>query len=363
MLENKCGLVKFVPSQATSNSITVSGMKTTATINFATPGITPAGTTGDITLNAVADDAKWAILLPQEAVANAAVTIGSASYTVNVPAISINDYVTSGIQINNIDHVFSVSESTTVHFSSGNLQAVFAETDNTSCTWQFAPTQYSIVGGATANNAVGNNVVTTTGTVDLFGWVGSSGTFAAYGINNSMEASGYGTTAGEALKHDWSVAANAASLGNHNDWRTLTKDEWYYMFNTRTNAVSKYGTATVCGVHGLVVLPDDWTLPSGCSFTSGTNGVWDENSYDVTSWATMESNGAVFLPAAGYRRETGVYDVGIYGSYWSSTSCEEGTWYSSNSYGANFRSYGLYQDGDHFGRFLGYSVRLVRDID
>ena len=74
MLENKCGLVKFVPSIATSQPVTISGMKTTATINFA-GSITPTETTGGIRLYSESNAVKWAVLLQQDAVSNPTVTI------------------------------------------------------------------------------------------------------------------------------------------------------------------------------------------------------------------------------------------------------------------------------------------------
>ena len=73
MLMNKCGLAKFMawPTPSTTdNTVTISNMKTTATISFAgTPGITPADATGVVTLHQVngSDPAeRWAILLPQD---------------------------------------------------------------------------------------------------------------------------------------------------------------------------------------------------------------------------------------------------------------------------------------------------------
>ena len=74
MLENKCGLAKFMawPTPSTTNStVTISGMKTTATISFAAEnaGITPTDATGDMILYKVIDSdpaERWAILLPQD---------------------------------------------------------------------------------------------------------------------------------------------------------------------------------------------------------------------------------------------------------------------------------------------------------
>ena len=73
MLENKCGLVRFilpeVPS-TTNDTVTISGMKTTAVVIFApqNAGITTTETTGVVTLHKhIGSDPKerWAILLPQ----------------------------------------------------------------------------------------------------------------------------------------------------------------------------------------------------------------------------------------------------------------------------------------------------------
>ena len=72
MLENKCALAKFMawPSPSTTNTtVTISGMKTTAKLDFANGGIVPTAATGDVTLYKIdgSDPAeRWAILLPQD---------------------------------------------------------------------------------------------------------------------------------------------------------------------------------------------------------------------------------------------------------------------------------------------------------
>ena len=242
-------------------------------------------------------------------------------------------------------------------FSQGNLQA----TNNTANSedgwiWSFAPNQYSIIGNATANTAVGNNVVTTAGTVDLFGWVGVSSSLAAYGINNNTN--NYGSTAGEALKSDWSVPANAASLGGHSDWMTLTSGQWKYILSDRTNASQKYGHGKVGDQNGLIILPDAFVLPAGLSFTSG-NSAW-ANSYTTVQWAQMEANGAVFLPAAGYRLGASVDYVGSGGVYWSSTSHESN---AGGAYSVFFDPKYLAPQNSGSLRNYGYSVRLARVVE
>ena len=100
-LDNKCALVKFVPSEATSDLITISGMKTTASINFSTPGITPIVTPGNITLYSANETEKWAVLLEQDAVSSSIVTInGTVAAMASVPAIANNNmYSSTGVSI------------------------------------------------------------------------------------------------------------------------------------------------------------------------------------------------------------------------------------------------------------------------
>ena len=103
MLENKCGLVKFMawPTPSTTNTVvTISGIKTTATISFATenPGVTTNDATGVVTLHKVngSDPAeRWAILLPQdEADATVSYINGTTgnpiAQTITLPAIEAN---------------------------------------------------------------------------------------------------------------------------------------------------------------------------------------------------------------------------------------------------------------------------------
>ena len=142
--------------------------------------------------------------------------------------------------------------------------------------------------------------------------------------------------------------------GNHigGGWRTLSIDEWRYVIWKRTNFLAKRGAATVCGVHGMILLPDNW---SGGTFHSGFYG-WSRNVYDASSWSDMEAAGAVFLPAAGRRFGTELGSVGSYGYYWSSTPNIEDFAYFMYFYD-NYVNLG---DVNDF-RYIGCSVRLVQD--
>ena len=104
-------------------------------------------------------------------------------------------------------------------------------------------------------------------------------------------------------------------------WRTLTGEEWGYLISTRTDASSKKALASIDGINGLVLLPDNWTLPDGLAFNSGISD-YEQNAYSATEWVKMERNGAVFLPAAGYRSDTVARDWNSQGEYWSSSAIQ-----------------------------------------
>ena len=110
------------------------------------------------------------------------------------------------------------------------------------------------------------------------------------------------------------------SLMNFNDmksitdsiWFVLTSDEWNYVLNKRkTNSGLRYTKATVNGVYGVVLLPDDWN--------STYYNVKGGSSISKVDWTSkLEANGAVFLPAAGYCFNNWEKSVGTDGFYWSS---------------------------------------------
>ncbi len=137
-------------------------------------------------------------------------------------------------------------------------------------------------------------------------------------------------------------------------WCTLTADEWHYLLFDRTDADEKRTVGTVNGIHGLILLPDEWEQPTECVIVSLAKG-WDVNVYSVSQWEQMENAGAVFLPAAGFRWGEVSYSDDCQGLYWSSTTKEEGCPYTMHFDGSI-----LSVDWDNTPHF-GQSVRLVRD--
>lgn len=244
---------------------------------------------------------------------------------------------------------FSVSANQKVKFSKGNLQYV-------NSTWQFAENQWD---RPTTYNTVGK---------DVFTW------------GTGDDPTKTSTTADYSTFHDW--GANPIFNGGNeaNMWRTLTADEWAYLFHGRTNASKLFGFGSVMGINGVIILPDNWVTPEGASFTpnplpwasvvdssgdfSGYSGntnydCYDNNTYGEAQWLTMQANGAVFLPAANYYGEWG-------GAYWSATPKES----SDFAYSLDFDKYFLfphylYNDSreDYSKRYGVRSVRLVQDVE
>lgn len=249
----------------------------------------------------------------------------------------------------------------TVSFSPGNLQ--YQASTNT---WRFAPTQYTYVG-----NSVGNTNPTSTqsGWIDLFGWAtsgwnnGNRNAYQPWSV--SQTNSDYGVTAtktstetltGSYANGDWGVY-NAAQLGS--GWRTLTYAEWAYLVDTRsTTSGIRYAKATVTGIQGLIILPDDWsTSYYSLSSTNTANAAYNTNTISADDWRTsLEAYGAVFLPCAGYRDATTVGNAGSSGYYWSSTAIYDGGTYDLRIASDNVQA--AHWDG----RSKGYSVRLVQDL-
>ena len=248
---------------------------------------------------------------------------------------------------------FSVSNTKKVYFSKGNLQATTTDM-GTNWTWAFAANQWDYIGNAAANNAItGNKTVSEDGTVDLFGW-STSKTYL--GIHNSRDNEDY---SGNFV--DWGSHAGVTE-GIGSGWCTLSRDEWLYLFYGRSDAANKYGFATVNDRHGIIILPDAFVDPNkndGSNAFVGSTIDWDANLYSAENWALMEKNGAVFLPAAGYRDEADVDDVGDRGYYWSSSAKDDEE--EAYSYYVYFSSDDLIVD-DNTSCYNGHSVRLVRPV-
>ena len=218
--------------------------------------------------------------------------------------------------------IFSVGDGKFVQFSTGNLQYEVGTN-----TWSFASEQYEVIGGeaytGSNNTNYGMNVPGYTGKLDLFAW-SCDGKF---GVNPSNADADY---TGEFA--DW------GNLVNEEGWYTLTATEMNYLLNRKKDDKKLWALATVCGMNGLILLPDNWNTSTTLEY-GYVPADWNytKNQLDATAWANLEAGGAVFLPEGGSRVggygnkigfdgatvETDDYfhvdNVGDYGYYWLNT--------------------------------------------
>ena len=251
--------------------------------------------------------------------------------------------------------LFSISPSKQVRFSRGNLQY-----QPSTGTWRFAEHQYDYIGLDNENISANYN-----GWIDLFGWGTSgwnSGAIAYQPWSISTTSSDYypggdwtNNLAGDYIKADWGRYNKISNGGNQaNKWRALKSYEWKYLLITRDDAEEKYGLASIDGIHGMVILPDNWAMPSGVPFfVPGCDG-WYNNSYDFAQWDIMEEAGAIFLPAAGKRSGTNVSQTESCGAYWSTIHNDENT-----ACIMFFLRDVMRADRWYAKRYVGLSVRLV----
>ena len=348
--KNLCGALKIHLQQT---GCTISRIKVTAgsTINGTyavsvtdgTPSLAySANGTNSVmltlgTAQSIADGHDFYIYLPADEYSDMQLTFyqPDGSYCTKSGSVTVKRSVCTPVTINgsltfipegSLPGLFSVSNNKQVIFASGNLQYVNGA-------WHFAEHQYDCLG------------TYSTDAWDLFGWSIDN----SFGMNTAMNSSNSGTFV------DWGTAINPN--GGDTPWRTLSNDEWSYLIGRS----GKYGLATITDVYypgtntlvtGLVLLPDNWT--SSQSFNAGRGSGFSTNLYTAAQWAQMEAAGAVFLPAAGNRVTTGMYNVGTIGYYWSSTP--DGGIYA---FGMGFFDNSVYCHNN--GRGNGFSVRLVQD--
>ena len=356
-----------------------------------------AGTRFDADLSGLTSDLVYYVR------AYAVNEVGTVTYGDPIPFATRYDYY--GLRNGKSRSEFSVTASSKVNFSMGNLQyraqggangnavATAAAGENVGGTWRFAENQFDYVGdaseglvyegGAKCNNAL--MAQNYSGWIDLFCW-GTSGynhgavcyqpwstsqtysDYYAYGqFNYNLN-----DQTGQA---DWGY--NAISNGGNTEnsgWHALRSyesnniDWYYYLFNMRTcayryaqallyvngtssQAVSRVNGLNACGttVEGIIVFPDDFAWPTSyVGEVSAYNSVTYSfnNQLTESQWSLLEQAGAVFLPAAGNRFGT-LVALAAHGTYWSSTC-----WYS-----LLFRS--RYINYDFYHGEIGVSVRLV----
>lgn len=245
-----------------------------------------------------------------------------------------------------INGLFSVNgEGKQIYFSKGNLRfswngVQMQDTMHTAYNpstksevsvygrWRFADNQWDLV---TYNKNSQSKAVKVGDWFDLFIW-GTSGmedvpnrasceidnyinslSVASDNCNAKSQQNGWYLGAWQSIL-DPGICHPIENGGNtYNTWRVITHDEWNYIINSRDAELR--ARASVNGVYGLVILPDNWTwgtgesgdlIPDSWNYTS--NG-WTNNSYTGDVWTAMENAGAVFLPMTGSIRYDGIYQI------------------------------------------------------
>ena len=261
------------------------------------------------------------------------------------------------------------------YFSKGNLQYRATEDgvagDLTHQTvdgpkngeWRFAEKQYGYIGEDNKNISDTYN-----GWIDLFGW-GTSGYGSSAPYNKSTKPEDYAGNSNSGISgtnYDWGVY-NAINNGGNDlmtGWRTLTNEEWEYLSDRKDgNSKVLYGQGKVGDENkycGMIILPDGWTWAGDLvsyekTWKSGASA-W-LNQYGLSDWSKMETAGALFLPAAGYREGTALHTQNSYGDYWYSS------FLSGSSAGSlSFKSSTVNLENKFGYRYRGFSVRLIHDI-
>ena len=403
-LKNKCALVKLSLFNPTTEAVTLSGVPTEATVNFANPTNAIEADLedlNDITLRYVTTwnpDLRWVILLPGTDLADV-VTVAEGVESV----MANNTHITSGLTLNNslpapdaqyavhtagenpVLTQFSVSGNKKVYFSKANLRY-----DEDSEVWSFHDNQIDGCFGyvAAGSNPQGYNVTPNGTEMDRFCWgltdVTTTGEYDYVDGSRNLNRTD-GT--------DWGCALTGE--GNNN-WRTLTSAEWNFLLNDNTGVrgskrfmkvtigpfnITDPNTNTTYNrlITGLFIAPDNFD-PSKYSFTSGfASKTWNNttcqsiNIDDAT--ILLEEAGCVFLPALGYRDSNGYQDWYYYsqatnyyfvGYYWSATGVQQnaGSSLTPQAEALQFdRTTNTMPSNNAEFRNLGMCVRLVWDAN
>lgn len=174
-------------------------------------------------------------------------------------------------------------------------------------------------------------------------------------------------------------ATNPEGYGDYYAWgETSTKSNYnwitYVYSNNSSNQLTKYCNNSSYGCNGftdnlttLQSSDDAATVVLGGEARIPTKAEWQELLDNTTAeWTTVNnvygrkftaSNGnRLFLPAAGYRYGSELYDAGEYGGYWSSSLDES---YPGSAWNIGFYS-GSQGVSSYGRRSYGFSVRAVR---
>ena len=277
------------------------------------------------------------------------------------------------------DPVFSVSGSTKVQFSQGNLQYT-----KSTGVWSFMTKQYHRAETNTVWQALGVDYANQD-VVSLFGWA-TSGNSASGTYNlpysTTVDRLHYGESS-QSASGEWNAAISdwGQNMTPSDYWRTLSAAEWTYLLNTRTTGVTIGGVSNASwtlariltdgsgtagidnNILGLIIFPDNYTggTPAGVTWANINSASGFNTTCTTIGWEELEEAGCVFLPCSGNRRGPSLQyfdnvNGGFQGYYWTSTAVDAGQAYSLQFSSDNC----AVSNGE---RYDGCSVRLVHVVE
>lgn len=353
-------------------------------------------------------------------------TFGMAYYGDPIPFATRKDYVNDYNGC--MPYAYSVSATQQVNFSMGNLQYQASTNTWRFAEYQFeyvGGTDGYRYGNVYANGehpdasqngtASGNQNISSSydGWIDLFSWATSgyhnssdqynvnyhpyswsknvvNTDYNEFGYGPSYNMPGYMSLTGANANYDWGVYNNISNDGSFGTgaWRTLTANngEWDYLLYSRSastingTANVRYASAQINArfggrtntVSGFMMFPDTYTWPAEVAyypaeFNSLSSTFENGHQWTEAEWSLLEKNGAIFMPAGGYR------DVSSAGNpilqypsqmamYWSVTrKAYDGIEYRHNAYMVVFGN--GYNMIPAVVQWQGFAVRLVRNVN
>lgn len=235
------------------------------------------------------------------------------------PNPDVNDTTGGGTPALVDKNVFSVSPSRQVRLADGNLQFNPAAGQ-----WRFAPHAYD---GVKADNL--NCSATYDGWIDCFRWA-SSGYEGHFTYTNLVYTGGDI----DGTQYDWGVyndIQNGDKIDPAGTWRTLSRDEWEYLFFDRSASTvsgvadARFALAMVANQPGIILIPDVFEMPAGMVPLRETsiNEIvpFATNVYSADEWENLQQAGCAFLPALGCVSVStnSMVSVDYLGCYWTST--------------------------------------------
>ena len=218
-------------------------------------------------------------------------------------------------------------------------------------------------------------------------------------IGGGKDILGYETTYPAGTWRLPEIGPAATTSNESTEWARVLGARKYLTAEYKNNQVIDYAyakvTLTTDGTnvitYGLVIFPDQYdqnnpgTIPAGMPAIINSNNkpssVYSDNVITLAEWAKLESQGCVFLPAAGYRyKPSGIAcDRNGDGIYWTNYAKNNSndinaivmgfsdlnvsaSYFTNKVDGTNVQITTL-QTAKSFSRYQGASVRLIRQVN